>query len=127
MPNYLSAIFLYSIDDGKRTQLTDGMSDARHPVLDKDGKYLYFTASTDDGPSLEPDVRSFTINGAPAIAGEIAFRFFPVNGVQKQFLYSNWSRLSNNGDAHIDYEFNQADPSTNPVPGCPQLPLRTEN
>ena len=60
LPNYLSAIFLYSIEDGKRTQLTDGMSDARHPVFDKDGKYLYFTASTDDGPSLEPDVRSFT-------------------------------------------------------------------
>ncbi len=45
--------------------------------------------------------------------------------MQKQFLYANWSRLSNNGDAHIDYEFNQADPSTNPVPGCPQLPVRT--
>src|SRR5437762_3011769 len=27
---------------------------------------------------------------------------------------------------HIDYEFNQADPSTNPAsPGCPQLPRRT--
>jgi hypothetical protein len=46
--------------------------------------------------------------------------------VQKQFLYANWSRLSNNGDAHIDYEFNQADPSTTPAsPGCPQLPART--
>src|SRR2546425_11977324 len=51
---------------------------------------------------------------------------FPVSGAQKQFLYANWSRLSNNGDAHIDYEFNQADPSTNPAsPSCSQLPRRT--
>ncbi len=60
LPSHLSAIFLYSIEDGKHTQLTDGMSDARHPVFDKDGKYLYFTSSTDSGPSLEPDIHSFT-------------------------------------------------------------------
>ncbi|PYV09184.1 MAG: protease [Acidobacteria bacterium] len=60
LKNYLGTIFLYSLADGKVTQLTDGMSDARHPMFDRDGKYLYFTASTDSGPSLEPDVRSFT-------------------------------------------------------------------
>ena len=60
LPSHLSAIFLYSIEDGKHTQLTDGMSDARSPVFDKDGKHLYFTASTDSGPSLEPDIHSFT-------------------------------------------------------------------
>jgi tricorn protease len=60
LKNYLGAIFIYSLADGKSTQLTDGMSDARHPVFDKDGKYLYFTASTDIGPSLEPDIRSAT-------------------------------------------------------------------
>jgi len=60
LPSHLSAIFLYSIEDGKHTQLTDGMSDARNPVFDKDGKYLYFTASTDSGPSLEPDIHSAT-------------------------------------------------------------------
>lgn len=76
-------------------------------------------------PPKDDIVNEISINGAPPLAGEIAFRFFPVNGVQKQFLYSNWSRLSNNGDAHIDYEFNQADPSMSPVPSCPQLPLRT--
>jgi len=56
LPNYLGAVFLYGLADSKSTQLTDGMSDARHPVFDKDGKYLYFTASTDAGPSLEPDI-----------------------------------------------------------------------
>src|SRR5712692_7804218 len=77
-------------------------------------------------PPKDDVVNEISINSAPPIAGEIAFRFFSVSGVQKQFLYANWSRLSNNGDAHIDYEFNQADPSTNPAsPSCPQLPLRT--
>ena len=57
LPNYLGAVFLYGLADAKNTQLTDGMSDARHPVFDKDGKYLYFTASTDAGPSLEPDIQ----------------------------------------------------------------------
>ena len=33
--------------------MTDGMSDAKNPVFDKSGKYLYFTASTDSGPALE--------------------------------------------------------------------------
>jgi tricorn protease len=60
LQNYMSAIFLYSIADAKSSQLTDGLSDARYPVFDKDGKYLYFTASTDSGPSLEPDIRSAT-------------------------------------------------------------------
>ena len=35
-------------------------SDAKYPVFDKDGKYVYFTASTDSGPSLEPDIHSFS-------------------------------------------------------------------
>ncbi|HXW07383.1 MAG TPA: PDZ domain-containing protein [Vicinamibacterales bacterium] len=58
LPNYLSTIFVHSVADGKSYQLTDGLSDARYPVFDRDGKYLYFTASTDSGPTLEPDVRS---------------------------------------------------------------------
>jgi len=60
LPNYLGAIHVYSLATGKATQVTDGLSDARNPVFDKDGKYLYFTASTDSGPSLQPDVGSFS-------------------------------------------------------------------
>jgi tricorn protease len=60
LTNYLGAIQAYSLVSGKVTQITDGMSDAKNPVFDKDGKYLYFTASTDSGPSLQPDVGSFT-------------------------------------------------------------------
>ncbi len=51
LDNQLDAIFLYSLETHKSTQVTDGMSDAISPVFDPDGKYLYFLASTDDGPS----------------------------------------------------------------------------
>ncbi len=60
LPNYLGAVFIYSLAEGKATQITDGMSDARHPVFDQDGKYLFFTASTDDGASLQPDIHAFS-------------------------------------------------------------------
>jgi len=58
--NYMAAIHVYSLADGRATQVTDGMSDCRYPAFDKDGKYLYFTSSTDAGPSLEPDIHSFS-------------------------------------------------------------------
>jgi tricorn protease len=51
LDNQLNAIFLYSLETHKSTQVTDGMSDATSPVFDLNGKYLYFLASTDDGPS----------------------------------------------------------------------------
>ena len=47
----LHAIFVYSLASHTATQVTDGMSNALHPVFDPNGKYLYFTASTDNGPS----------------------------------------------------------------------------
>lgn len=47
LKNHQRAIFTYSLASGKGSQITDGMSDARSPVWDKDGKHLYFTASTD--------------------------------------------------------------------------------
>jgi len=58
LPNYFNAVFLYSVEDGKARQVTDGMSDAQSPVFDPDGKYLYFAASTDSGASLQPDIHS---------------------------------------------------------------------
>ncbi|MGH9569395.1 MAG: PDZ domain-containing protein, partial [Candidatus Angelobacter sp.] len=38
-------------EQGKPLQLTDGLSDARFPQFDRKGQYLYFTASTDIGPT----------------------------------------------------------------------------
>ncbi len=51
LDNQLRAIFVYSMETHKATQVTDGMSDAWSPAFDLNGKYLYFVASTDDGPS----------------------------------------------------------------------------
>jgi len=47
LPNHQRAVFVYSLETAKSTQLTDGLSDARFPVFDKGGKYLFFAASTD--------------------------------------------------------------------------------
>src|SRR5260370_3748689 len=62
LQNQMGAVYLYSLADGKSTQVTDGMDDAAEPVFDKDGKYLYFLASTDSGPAHEADLHSFTRN-----------------------------------------------------------------
>jgi tricorn protease len=51
LPNRFHAMFLYSIDSGHAKQVTDGISDARYPAFDRDGQYLYFTASTNYGPA----------------------------------------------------------------------------
>ncbi len=51
LPNLLQGVFLYSIESGRSTPVSDGMSDARFPAFDKDGQYLYFTASTNSGPT----------------------------------------------------------------------------
>jgi tricorn protease len=49
LENHMRAVFVYSLDSQKVTQITDGMSDALYPAFDKSGKYLYFTASTNLG------------------------------------------------------------------------------
>ena len=43
LENQLHAIFFYSLATHTSTQITDGMSDAAHPVFDPGGKYVYFT------------------------------------------------------------------------------------
>src|SRR6185369_6888946 len=51
LKNRLGAVFVYSLETRKSSQVTDGLSDARFASFDKNGKYLYFTASTDIGPT----------------------------------------------------------------------------
>jgi tricorn protease len=50
--NVRHALYLYSVEQGKPFQVTDTMSDVQFPVFDVNGKYLYFTASTDAGLAL---------------------------------------------------------------------------
>ncbi|HZN09216.1 MAG TPA: PDZ domain-containing protein [Pyrinomonadaceae bacterium] len=51
LASHLRAIFLYSVADRKSYQLTDGLADSISPAFDMNGKYLYFLASTNYGPS----------------------------------------------------------------------------
>lgn len=52
MKNHLCTVHLYSLETSKATRITDGMGDARSPVFDRNGKYLYLTVSTDSGPTV---------------------------------------------------------------------------
>lgn len=67
MENHLHALFLYSLDNGQSTQLTSQMAESTHPAFDREGKYLYFIASTNagatsDGLDMTSDLYQVTSN-----------------------------------------------------------------
>lgn len=47
--NHLESVYLYEVATGKGAAITDGLALATAPVFDRDGKHLYFLASTDVG------------------------------------------------------------------------------
>ena len=49
----VTAVHLYSIEQGKAHQITDGLGDVADPVFDRSGKYLFFFGSTDAGPAVD--------------------------------------------------------------------------
>ncbi|MBD3869498.1 MAG: PD40 domain-containing protein [Acidobacteria bacterium] len=49
LTNQFNAVFVYSLESGESTQVTDGMSDSQSPAWDRSGKYIYFLGSTDYG------------------------------------------------------------------------------
>jgi tricorn protease len=49
LPTFYQAIYFYSVESAKSTQITDGLSNAQYPVFDRSGKYIYFVASTNLG------------------------------------------------------------------------------
>ena len=67
MDNHLHALFLYALDTGQSTQVTNAMGDSREPAFDRDGKYLYFVTSTNagatsDGLDMTSDLYQVTEN-----------------------------------------------------------------
>lgn len=50
--NYFNTIFLYEVATGNRTAITDGKSDVNNPAFSRDGKYLFFTASTNTATTV---------------------------------------------------------------------------
>jgi tricorn protease len=57
--SHMRALHIYSLQTGQGRQVTDGMSDIRSPQFDRSGKYLYFAASTDIGPTLGGDLSTW--------------------------------------------------------------------
>jgi len=49
-PNYFRDLMLYHFESGESHLISDGMGDVASPVFSRDGKYLYFAASTNSGP-----------------------------------------------------------------------------
>jgi tricorn protease len=47
LKNEFNTIFVYSLEQKKTMQFSDGMSNCKAPAWDKSGKYLYFLSSTD--------------------------------------------------------------------------------
>jgi tricorn protease len=45
--NAMSSIWLYSFDTGRKTQVTDGMTDEGSPAFDPKGRFLYFVSARD--------------------------------------------------------------------------------
>ena len=57
----LSAVFVYGVADKTAHQVTDGLSDAASVAFDRNGKYLYFFASTDDGPAIASSMGAYKV------------------------------------------------------------------
>ncbi|HKF02768.1 MAG TPA: hypothetical protein VKB49_10660, partial [Candidatus Sulfotelmatobacter sp.] len=57
----LRAVFIYDTVGKATHQVTDGLSDASSPAFDRNGKYLYFIASTDDGPAIASSMGSYKV------------------------------------------------------------------
>jgi tricorn protease len=57
----LHAVFVYGVGDKTAHQITDGLSDAASVAFDKNGKYLYFIASTDDGPTIASSMGAYKV------------------------------------------------------------------
>jgi tricorn protease len=57
----IRAVFVYGVEAKTAHQVTDGLSDAASVAFDKNGKYIYFFASTDDGPAIAASMGAYKI------------------------------------------------------------------
>ena len=49
--NFNRNLYLFDFEDGELTRITDYMADVGDPAFSRDGKHLFFSASTNSGPS----------------------------------------------------------------------------
>src|SRR6266481_8731531 len=71
------------------TTFTDGTgsNDDIFGQRSKEDTQRTWTCVAGSAPPKDDIVNEISVNGAAPIAGEIAVRFFPADGAQKQFLY----------------------------------------
>jgi tricorn protease len=49
-PNYFRDLVIHDLDNNRSHTVSDGMADIAAPAFSRDGKFLYFAASTNSGP-----------------------------------------------------------------------------
>ena len=69
LDSHVDSIFLYGLASGKATRLTDGLAYAYTPVFDRDGRHLYFLASTKAG--LAADFQDISAFNAPNVVHRV--------------------------------------------------------
>jgi tricorn protease len=110
--NRFHALFLYSVDSGKSTQVTDGMSDVRLPAFDRGGKYLYFTESTNYGTTtsgLDMSSDAFNVTRSVyglALAADTASPVAPQAEDEKK---PDAKDKKDSGDEHADKDKDKSD------------------
>ena len=72
LDNHLHALFLYSVETGQSTHVTNEIADSSEPAFDREGKYLYFISSTNagatsDGLDMTSDLYRVTSNVYAAV------------------------------------------------------------
>lgn len=61
------SIWLYSLDSGTSTQVTDGMFNDENPVFDREGKYLFFKSNRHFSPQYSELGSSFIYAGSEVL------------------------------------------------------------
>ena len=103
MENHIHALYLFSVATGQATQVTDKMADARYPAFDRNGKYLYFTSSTNDaGTAFGLDMTSDLLRSnrsiyAMVLAADAASPLAPESDDEKTLAQAR-QRNRDNGD-----------------------------
>jgi tricorn protease len=129
LPNHLHAIYLYELETGKSTQVTSGMGESTNPAFDREGKYLYFIASTNagatsDGLDMTSDLYQVTSNiyavtlasgTASLIAPELEDEKPAADDSKKDDARKDEAKDNANGDEKAKSANSPAKPAAKPV------------
>jgi tricorn protease len=85
LENHFNAVFVYNVESAKKTQVTDGLADAGSPIFDRDGRMLYFFASTEIGQSASwLDLSSLNALNSPSSIYAVVLRKDAPNPLQPE-------------------------------------------